>query len=277
MVRMPLLMLCMIGLQVTRAQVPIEDELERELSEAIQDNSFYVEEAFNQEPGVVQHISTLSYFPSPQKDIIYTFTQEWPLGSEAHQFSVTVPYEFLDGNAVVGIGDVLLNYRYQMMTMEQWAVCAPRLSVVLPTGDGSKSLGNDVIGFQCNLPVSKRLSRLFIVHANAGATLLPNVKGRNLSGRMVERTLTSYTVGGSVILLAAPTVNFLFEAGSIFLSQLEHGSVVHSTETFLSPGARVAINVDNLQIVPGLAAPCLRADGVWQTGVFFYLSFEHPF
>lgn len=45
----------------------------------IQDNSFLVEEAYNQEPGVVQHISTFTRFQE-SKDWIYTFTQEWPVG-----------------------------------------------------------------------------------------------------------------------------------------------------------------------------------------------------
>ena len=56
---------------------------------AIQDNSFLIEEAYNQEAGVVQHIQTLRRI---RRDWFYTFTQEWPLGSQAHRFSYTVPY-----------------------------------------------------------------------------------------------------------------------------------------------------------------------------------------
>ncbi len=41
----------------------------------IQDNSFLVEEAYNQEAGVVQHISTFTRYQE-SKDWIYTFTQE---------------------------------------------------------------------------------------------------------------------------------------------------------------------------------------------------------
>ena len=40
----------------------------------IQDNSFLIEEAYNQEAGVVQHISFFSYFPESE-DWVYTFTQ----------------------------------------------------------------------------------------------------------------------------------------------------------------------------------------------------------
>src|SRR5215475_6685724 len=43
----------------------------------IQDNSFLIEEAYNQERHVVQHISTFSRMWN-SKDWNYTFTQEWP-------------------------------------------------------------------------------------------------------------------------------------------------------------------------------------------------------
>ena len=55
----------------------------------IQDNSFLVEEAYNQNFGVVQHISSFTRsFES--KDWNYTFTQEWPVPGERHQLSYTL-------------------------------------------------------------------------------------------------------------------------------------------------------------------------------------------
>src|ERR1041384_3024217 len=88
--------------------------------DGIMDNSFLVEEAYNQEPGVVQHIFTASYgvkqLAGPDdKAWNPTFTQEWPVFSQRHQFSYTVPYYFLEsgGQSKDGLGDILLNYRYQ--------------------------------------------------------------------------------------------------------------------------------------------------------------------
>lgn len=52
----------------------------------IQDNSFLLEEAYNQEAGVVQHIQSFMYLKK-SKDWIYTFTQEWPVPKETHQLS----------------------------------------------------------------------------------------------------------------------------------------------------------------------------------------------
>src|ERR1700751_5429940 len=56
----------------------------------IQDNSFLVEEAYNQNFGVVQHISSFTRFWD-SKDWVYTFTQEWPVpGDVRHQLSYTL-------------------------------------------------------------------------------------------------------------------------------------------------------------------------------------------
>src|ERR1700693_4022087 len=56
----------------------------------IQDNSFLVEEAYNQNFGVVQHISSFTRF-FDSKDWNYTFTQEWPVPGDArHQLSYTL-------------------------------------------------------------------------------------------------------------------------------------------------------------------------------------------
>src|SRR5437762_13875886 len=59
----------------------------------IQDNSFLVEEAYNQNFGVVQHISSFTRFWN-SKDWVYTFTQEWPVpGGERHQLSYTLAFQ----------------------------------------------------------------------------------------------------------------------------------------------------------------------------------------
>ena len=56
----------------------------------IQDNSFLLEEAYNQEDGVIQHIQMFQYLKK-SKDWFYTFTQEWPVPKQAHQLSYTIP------------------------------------------------------------------------------------------------------------------------------------------------------------------------------------------
>jgi len=80
----------------------------------LQDNSFLIEEAYNQEPGVVQHINSVLY-DRASGGWLANFTQEWPLGGQRHQLSCSVPFSWL-GDGGRGPGDVLLNYRYQLLT-----------------------------------------------------------------------------------------------------------------------------------------------------------------
>ncbi|HEY7587032.1 MAG TPA: hypothetical protein VH866_11045, partial [Candidatus Deferrimicrobiaceae bacterium] len=48
----------------------------------IRDNSFLLEEAYNQEKSVVQHIQTFQYMKD--RSWTYSFTQEWPVPRETH-------------------------------------------------------------------------------------------------------------------------------------------------------------------------------------------------
>src|SRR4029453_449751 len=75
----------------------------------ISDNSFLVEEAFNQEAGIFQNI-----FNASRSEHVWssTFTQEWPIASQTHQFSYPLAWAHSDS---FSFGDALLNYRYQAM------------------------------------------------------------------------------------------------------------------------------------------------------------------
>jgi hypothetical protein len=251
---------------------------EREFSPAIEDNSFFIEEAYNQEERVVQHISNASYFKKPVEEIVFSFTQEWPLASQSHQLSATIPYSSIGSGSASGINDIMINYRYQLSNDPHKVVIAPRLSVILPTGNSNQGLGSGVVGWQLNLPMSKRFSDAFIAHTNAGVTLLPQVKGADSFGNEVKQTLLSYNTGLSLIWLASYHYNVMLEIAENFISELGGtGSIVHTNETIISPGFRYAVDVNELQIVPGLALPISIQQGESRTGLFFYLSFEHPF
>src|ERR1044072_8356403 len=107
---------------------------------AIQDNSFLVEEAYNQEPGVVQHIAVLEV-PRHGGDWSFDFTQEWPGPNLRHQLSYTVPVARVDGKG--GLGDLAVNYRYQLLgDGDARLAVAPRLRVLLPTGDEDAGSGS---------------------------------------------------------------------------------------------------------------------------------------
>src|SRR5438067_11930926 len=88
----------------------------------------------------------------------------------AHQFSYTIPFSGSPGAS--GLGDVLLNYRYQLMSENaRLPAVAPRLSLIIPTGRESDRLGTGASAWQFNLPASKQFGDLY-VHANVGATRL---------------------------------------------------------------------------------------------------------
>ena len=113
-------------------------------SPKIQDNSFLIEEAYNQERGVVQHISTFSRMWN-SKDWSYTFTQEWPgLRNWRHQFSYTVGglHAGRYSDSFGGLSDTVLNYRYQAASSgESRFAFAPRLSCCSPQAGSNEVEG----------------------------------------------------------------------------------------------------------------------------------------
>jgi hypothetical protein len=242
-------------------------------SQAIQDNSFLLEEAYNQESGVVQHISSFTH--SSGGSWAYSFTQEWPLGGIRHQLSYTVPIQHTNPTGT-GLGDIALNYRYQLAgNPEARTLIAPRLSLILPTGNERMDRGSGGLGFQGNLPVTHVLSPQWTTHWNAGATVTPSA--RNALG--AHATTTDFNLGASVIWLLRPSLNLLVE--TLWLSEQSvegEGQAAREERGFISPGIRVAFNfAGGLQIVPGVAYTIAVAPERAEDAVFLYLSFEHPF
>lgn len=203
----------------------------------IQDNSFLVEEAYNQDPRTVQHITTMTRDASHHWS--GTFTQEWPMGGIKNQISYTLP---LDSSS-----DALVNYRYQLLgTGETRLACAPRLSLIV----GSRH--DRHFGVQALVPVSIVISDRLATHWNAGAT---SVGGT-----------TTANAAASVIWAARPKLHAMLES---VWNSADHAVVI-------SPGLRWAYDFKSgLQIVPGVAVPVDTRSH--EKAVLLYLSFEHPF
>lgn len=241
----------------------------------ISDNSFLIEEAYNQEPGVVQHINTFTRLRGG--DWIYSFTQEWPFKSMKHQLSFTFVGQRLgapDGGR--GAGDTAINYRYQLLSGKESRVAiSPRLSLCLPTGSVKRGLGAGGVGIQTNLPISVVLSRKVVMHWNAGGTFTPGAKN-TLGQKAFTR---GYNLGHSAVWLAHPRFNVLMEtAWNSYESVIGRKQTEKSYSLILNPGVRWSHNLKNaLQIVPGVAVPLGIGPSKGSRGVFFYLSFEHAF
>jgi hypothetical protein len=244
----------------------------------IQDNSFLVEEAYNQERGIVQHISTFSRMWN-SKDWNYSFTQEWPVpGNWRHQLSYTLVDMHAGGYSATGggIGDTIFNYRYQLIgTGDSRMAVAPRLSMLFPTGDVARGRGLGGAGVQTNLPVSIVLHRRIVTHWNVGSTLVPHAQNADhLRARSV-----GYNFGQSVILVAHPRLNLMIEnCVNGFQNVVGTGTTEWVRSQYISPGVRWAFNFKSgLQIVPGVAMPIGVGPSAGERGVFLYMSFEHPF
>ena len=213
----------------------------------IQDNSFLVEEAYNQEPGVVQHIAFFSR-DTRGRDWDASFTEEWPVAGLKHQLSYTfTPSQEGDHRQ---FGDAVLNYRYQLVGdgASRLAI-SPRVSAVIPTR------GGESMSLQLMLPVSTVLGSRVVAHSNAGGTF--------------KNGAASWVAAQSVVWLIHPRFNALVET-------VWSGSP-DSTDLIVSPGIRWSHDrPGGLQIVPGIAVPIsLRGHG--NRSVIAYLSFEHPF
>jgi hypothetical protein len=215
----------------------------------ILDNSFLVEESFNQEAGVFQNIFT--WVHGSDGGWAAAFTQEWPAPGVRHQLSYTIP--FSSTGAATGINDTLINYRFQLREETSGGpAISPRVSVILPTGRADRGLGDDVVGLQVNLPASKQFGD-FYLHANAGWTWLPDVT-------------STPNVAGSGIWRVAPMLNLMLEA--VFL--------IDESAT-ISPGFRRAWNFGDRQLVVGAAVPFTWQNGDTTAALLAYFSYELPF
>ena len=258
-------LLMLLGLaEAGHAQTPAARPFE------ISDNSFLVEEAFNQEAGIFQNI-----FNATRGGRIWapTFTQEWPIASQTHQFSYTLAW--YQGEGPSGFGDSLINYRYQaLLEGPGRPAFSPRVSLVLPTGAADEGLGRGSPGLQFNLPFSKQLGDVYW-HWNAGLTWLPKAESDIRPGGDVS--LTSPFLSGSGIYRLKPMFHLMLESVALFEEYPADAETVRETFFTLSPGARGGWNIGDHQLILGFAVPVTWGAGDVDRAAFVYLSYELPF
>ncbi|MEO8371107.1 MAG: transporter [Candidatus Solibacter sp.] len=244
----------------------------------IQDNSFLVEEAYNQERGVVQHISTFMRMWNG-KDWSFSFTQEWPSPLNwRHQLSYTLVGMHAGGFVGTGggVGDAVFNYRYQLIGDGGTRFAfSPRVSMLFATGDATKGRSLGGTGVQINLPLSVVLHKRLVSHWNAGSTFVPRAQ----NSEHARASSVGYNFGQSFIFLAHPRLNLMLETyANTYQAVAERGKTQWARAQYISPGVRWAVNLaSGLQIVPGVAVPIGIGSSAGEHGVFLYLSFEHPF
>ncbi len=240
----------------------------------ITDNSFLVEEAFNQEAGVFQNI----FGPTRANG-------RW--GASVHPgvagcltgTPVLVHAHLLDGDTAIGLGDTLLNYRYQaVMEGPGRPAFSPRASLVVPTGSVEGGRGAGSYGLQVNLPFSKQRGDIYW-HWNAGFTWLPRVDAPDEAGvRSLHANLWSPFLAGSAIYRLRPMLHLMLEN----LLRFEHSfdgdhSVARSAFTRCRQDFAAAGTWETRSSIPGAALPITWGGGNTDVGLFLYLSYELPF
>jgi hypothetical protein len=248
----------------------------------VADNSFLVEEAYNQNPGEVQHVLTAGYDftrrrGGHERQWELTFGQEWPIFSRTHQFSYSIPYLFVNdgGDREEGLGDISVEYRWQAFFHEEsMTALAPKFGLVLPSGRASRGLGEDTVGYEFGVPFSTTLSDRIALHLNAGAAWFPRAASAN------DRDLFHYNVGASVVYAVTPTLHALVESVGVWEEALNRrGRKQYDFGAVISPGVRKAFNLDwkDAQWVLGVGVPIGVGGQAPDWGVFLYVSFEHLF
>ncbi|HET8562679.1 MAG TPA: transporter, partial [Candidatus Binatia bacterium] len=210
---------CAIGVFFSDVQILAN---EKRPIDGISDNSFLVEEAYNQEQGEVQHIFNAVYTnDSRRRGWSFNLTQEWWLFSPDHQISYSIPSYRLweQGEKRRGIGDILVEYRYQLLDEgPNLPAVAPKFSLFLPTGNRDRGTGNGAVGYEWSIAASKKVAPRFALHGNLGLTYLPKVRvALDADQRLSpKRSLVSYSVGASAVFALSSHIHMLLEWVSEF-------------------------------------------------------------
>lgn len=245
-----------------------------EALEPLMDNSFLLEEAYNQEPGVVQNIFTFQR-DKASKSWVASYTNEWPAPTMTHQLSYTLVLA-KDGapGGATALSDVYLNYRWQAVAPGEGGKVAvsPRLSAIVPTGGKDTGTGYRGFGVQAALPVSVELAPWLVSHVNLGATWVP-------SGKEGDRRAEHLAVfgGQSLVWLATPRFNVLTEVVWSSSDVRSGGLTSREQQLTVSPGVRYGIDLGETQVVVGVAAPLGVGPSAGDKAVFGYLSVELPY
>ena len=190
------------------------------------DNSFFLEEAFNQPIGVVQFVQDYNTLTNE-----FTHTGELPLGQKDHQFSYLVGQ---DQNI-----DPVLSYRFQSIS-EPSVYLAHRFGVIVP-------LENERYGFEFKQAFTYVLNDRWMAHWNFGYHRV---------------FFNSYNAGSSLVYYAQDKLNFLvegyvetndkYETNYIINPGLRYALNLEWQETQIVPGMSFPISFNKDQVEMGV-------------------------
>lgn len=246
----PLLLLAVAA--PAAAQTPNEAEG----AESIEVNGFFVEEAYNQEAGMLQQIVTAT--AARHGGWGGDYSQEWPIFSERHQLDLALGVG--EGAGVTGVG---AEYRYLLLGGEDAVFSlAPGIEAAWSREEGEWEL-------EAMLPASVRLSETLVANTNVGVSFAVD----DFDGK------PGLTLGEGLVWRPQPRLNLLMEAvwsrGEPLLGEASEGE---DESLIVSPGLQYAFSLrDDVRLVPGIAFPVGVGPSDGQRAVMLYLSLEHPF
>jgi hypothetical protein len=231
---------------------------------SIEDNSFLLEEAFNQTPGVIQ-CTAINHIKRGVAEL--NFECEMPMKGELHQLSVSVPAKVFQ--STVGLEDIMISYRPLVFGRHRWVMATPRLSVILPSGKASRGFGNGLWGIECNVALTKQLSRRLISHVNLRSSSFL----KNLMHESQQNRFHYQSAGTSLIFAAAKGFDLMAE---VTTSNEGPGFSRASSWNFIgNPGFRFCLKINEFLVVPGISTPLALLSGrPTLSQVLFYISIE---
>ena len=241
----------------------------------IEDNSFLLEEAFNQEWGVYQFIQKYQTF-NKAGTYDYAFENEIPITDKEFQFSYEIPVAQPEKGRPGYMGDMSLNLRWQPLNKDGFLL-AERFGLIVPTGNAKEDSGNNVYGFEFMQAATLTINEKWMNHWNFGFSVQPNARTNNITKR---RTITTATAGSSLIYRMREDFNLMFEALLETAQEVDAaGNKTPATYLTLNPGFRWAWDFEwkETQIVPGVSFPTEVINNTVENGVLVYLSIEPKF
>lgn len=234
------------------------------------DNSFFLEEAYQQPAGVYQFIQTFQTFEKGG-GYNYAFAAEIPITDLIHQFSITTARAREDG-LQSSTGDTTLNYRYQPYNRDGKLV-TERFGLIVPTGSVKQKTSNGVYGFEFMQAATIIFSDRWANHWNLGMNLYPRAKFTDTTKRT---TLTEVKAGTSWVYFFKDDLNFMLELFFQTSQTLVDDKQETSFAFILSPGVRFgkSYNWKEMEVVPGIGFPVQFEESETDLGMLVYLSFE---
>ncbi len=248
----------------------------------IKDNSFFIEEAYNQGSGEVQHLFTteinwMKVDEETEQETGFSFSQEWPLFGHAVQGAYGISTDEDVKSFEVGV-----ELRWQWIENEKWAVAPTVEGEAENLGDGNN---NERYAFGVGLPVSYIANEKWNLHGNLGVGYSPDPSSKIYTDPcgncpVVYEDATTFGYGASAIYALRNNFNMMLETffETEIVSNRFKDASKPTTLGVLSPGFRYAVNFPgDKQWVMGVGVPIGLTDDSSDYGVFLYMSFEHLF